>query len=61
MIVTVKDTVPFVGYTLQSGADVKSFAVPAGATALNGNASGEINLVAPKKDGAQFFKVSTVK
>ena len=61
VIVTVKDTVPFVGYTLQSGADVKSFAVPAGATALNGNASGEINLVAPKKDGAQFFKVSTVK
>ena len=61
VIVTVKDTVPFVGYTLQSGADVKSFAVPAGATALNGNASGEINLVAPKKDGAQFFKVSTIK
>ena len=61
VIVTVKNTVPFVGYTLQSGSDVSSFAVPAGATSANGNASGEINLVTPKKGGAQFFKVSTVK
>lgn len=61
VIVTVKNTVPFVGYTLQSGSDVSNFAIPAGATSANGTASGEINLVTPKKGGAQFFKVSTVK
>lgn len=61
VIVTVKNTVPFVGYTLQSGSDVSNFAVPAGATSSSGNASGEIDLVTPKKDGAQFFKVSTIK
>lgn len=61
VIVTVKNTVPFVGYTLQSGSDVSNFAVPADATSSSGNASGEINLVTPKKDGAQFFKVSTIK
>ncbi len=61
VIVTVKNTVPFVGYTLQSGKDVSSFAVPEGASTSAGSASDEINLVAPKKDGAQFFKVSTIQ
>lgn len=61
VIVTVKNTVPFVGYTLQAGSDVSNFAVPEGASSAAGNASDEINLVAPKKDGAQFFKVSTIK
>jgi hypothetical protein len=59
--VTVKDTVPFVGYTLQCGKDVSKFEIPEGATASNGKADDEITLVTPKKDGAQFFKVSTVK
>ena len=60
VVVTVADTVPFAGYTLQSGDDVVNFSVPEGAKAVNGSASeGEINLVAPKKEGAQFFKVST--
>ena len=61
VVVTVKDTVPFVGYTLQAGSDVQNFAVPAGATSAKGDAANEINLVAPKKDGAQFYKVSTIK
>ncbi len=61
VIVTVKNTVPFVGYTLQAGDDVSNFAVPEGASSAAGSASDEINLVAPKKDGAQFFKVSTIK
>jgi hypothetical protein len=61
VVVTVKDTVPFVGYTLQSGDDVTNFSVPAGATSASGNAASEIKLVTPKKDGAQFFKVSTIQ
>lgn len=61
VFVTVKDTVPFVGYTLQCGKDVSKFEIPEGATASNGKADDEITLVTPKKDGAQFFKVSTVK
>ena len=61
VVVTVKDTVPFVGYTLQSGSDVSKFAIPAGAAAVKGDAANEIKLVTPKKDGAQFFKVSTIQ
>jgi hypothetical protein len=61
VVVTVKDTVPFVGYTLQSGDDVTNFSVPAGASSASGNAAGEIKLITPKKDGAQFFKVSTIQ
>lgn len=61
VVVTVKNTVPFVGYTLHSGSDVSNFAIPAGASAVKGDAVNEIKLVTPKKDGAQFFKVSTVK
>lgn len=61
VVVTVADTVPFVGYTLQSGSDVVNFTVPAEQPTVNGSAveGGEINLVTPKKVGAQFFKVST--
>ena len=61
VIVTVKNTVPIVGYTLQAGSEVSNFAVPEGASSSAGSASDEINLVAPKKEGAQFFKVSTIK
>ena len=60
VVVTVANTRPFVGYTLVSGSDVTEFSVPA-STGVNGNLSGDIEIVAPKKDGAQFFKVSTVK
>ena len=59
--VTVSDTVPFVGYTLQSGDGAFNFSVPEGASSANGKAGAEITLVTPKKDGAQFFKVSTIK
>jgi|SRR5574344_935128 hypothetical protein len=59
IVVTVKDTVPFLAYTLRSGKDVTSFSVPEGAVSANGAASGEIKLVTPKRDGAQFFKVTT--
>lgn len=61
VIVTVKDTVPFVGYTLESGSNSLSFSVPEGIVSANGDDAGEITLVAPKKDNAQFFKVTTVK
>ena len=61
VIVTVKDTVPFVGYTLQAGDDTINFAVPEGAASASGDSANEISLIAPKKDGAQFFKVSTIK
>lgn len=61
VIVTVANTVPFVGYTLQSGNDVSNFAIPADAASVSGDTAKEINLVTPKKDNAQFFKVSTIK
>ena len=60
VVVTVANTRPFVGYTLVSGKDATNFSIPA-PTGTNGDLSGEIELIAPKKDGAQFFKVSTVK
>ena len=60
VVVTVANTRPFVGYTLISGSDTTNFSIPA-ATGVNGDLAGEIELVTPKKDGAQFFKVSTVK
>ncbi len=59
--VTVSNTVPFVGYTLQAGDDAFNFSVPDGASSANGKAGADIMLVTPKKDGAQFFKVSTIK
>ena len=61
VFVTVTDTVPFVGYTLQCGDDVMNFAVPEDSKPSNGSTGGEITLATAKKDGAQFFKVSTVK
>jgi len=61
VVVTVANTVPFVGYTLQAGADTKTFEVPDGAVSVSGNTSSEIKLVTPKTEGAQFFKVSTIK
>ena len=61
VVVTVANTRQFVGYTLQSGSDVSNFAVPADTASVSGDAAKEINLVTPKKDGAQFFKVSTIK
>ncbi len=59
--VTVSDTVPFVGYTLQAGDSAFNFTVPDGASSANGKAGADITLVTPKRDGAQFFKVSTIK
>lgn len=58
IVITVKDTVPFVKYTLVSGDDVTEFSIPAGADSKNGAVNGEIQLMTPKKDGAQFFKVT---
>ena len=60
VVVTVANTRPFVGYTLVSGSDTTNFSVPSD-KGVNGDLAGEIELVTPKKDGAQFFKVSTVK
>lgn len=59
--VTVSDTVPFVGYTLESGDDKFNFIVLPGADTVKGDTSGVITLTAPKKNGAQFFKVSSIK
>lgn len=61
VVVTVKDTVPFVGYTLQAGDDSFNFAIPDDAKSSRGDATGEIDLITPRKDGAQFFKVSTIQ
>jgi hypothetical protein len=61
VLVTVANTVPFVGYTLQSGDDKFSFMALPDVKSVNGNASGTITLKAPKKDGAQFFKVSSIQ
>ena len=61
VVVTVCDTVPFVGYTLESGSDSFNFMVLPEVGSVKGSASGVITLRAPKKDGAQFFKVSSVK
>ncbi len=61
VVVTVEDTVPYVGYTLQSGTNIQNFSVPEGAGSASGKASDAIKLVTPKGDGAQFFKVSTIQ
>ena len=60
--VTVSNTRPFVGYALVYGDDVTKFSQPP-STGTNGDVStdGVIELIADKKEGAQFFKVSTVK
>lgn len=61
VVVTVSDTVPFVGYTLESGSGSFNFMVLPEVGSVNGSSTGTITLRAPKKDGAQFFKVSSVK
>lgn len=61
VVVTVGNTVPFVKYTLLAGKDVSTFSVPENVKNAAGDDSGIIKIVAPKKDGAQFFKVSTIK
>ena len=60
--VTVSNTRPFVGYALVYGNDVTKFSTPP-QTGTNGDVStdGVIELIADQKEGAQFFKVSTVK
>ena len=61
IVVTVADTRPFVKYTLQAGDESLNFVVPEGVKDSNGKLGSEIKLFAPKKSGAQFFKVSTIK
>ena len=60
--VTVSNTRPFVGYALVYGDDVTKFSPPP-ETGTNGDVStdGVIELIADKQEGAQFFKVSTLK
>ena len=58
--VTVANTMPFIGYTLVSGKDVKKFSVPDENQSVNGDTSKDITIIVPKKDDAQFFKVSTL-
>jgi len=57
--VTVRDVVPCLEYTLQSGSDAKTFAVPEGVEKDAASTVKEITLSVPKQDGAQFFKVTT--
>lgn len=57
VIITVKDVVPCIGYTLESVSGSVDFSVP-DETKDFSNAR-EIDLVVPKKDGAQFFKVTS--
>lgn len=61
VVVTVGNTVPFVKYTLLAGNDVSTFSVPENVKDANGDDTGIIKIVTPKKDDAQFFKVSTIK
>ena len=57
--VTVKDIVPCLEYTLKSGSDAQNFAVPEGVEKDASSTVKEITLAVPKKEGAQFFKVTT--
>ncbi len=59
VFVTVKDVVPCLEYTLKSGSDAKTFAVPEGVAKDSSSTVKEITLTVPKQDGAQFFKVTT--
>lgn len=61
VIVTVKDTVPFVGYTYSVGKNGNDFAVPAGAMSASGDATGEIKLVLPKNADGELIQVETIK
>jgi len=60
--VTVSNTRPFVGYALVYGSDVTKFSPPP-STGTKGDVStdGVIELIADQKEGAQFFKVTTIK
>lgn len=59
--ITVADTRPFVGYTLESGADVGDFDLADGASSKSGDATKEIVLEANQQSAVQFFKVSSLK
>ena len=61
VLVTVSDTVPFVGYTLESGDTAFNFMVLPKVNPVSGDASNTITLKAPKAEGGQFFKVSSIK
>lgn len=57
--VTVKDVVPCLEYTLQSGSDAKNFVVPDGVKKDSSSTIEQITLTVPKQSGAQFFRVVT--
>ena len=58
--ITVKDVVPCLEYTLQSGSNAKDFAIPEGVVKDDETSTvKEITLTVPKTEGAQFFKVTT--
>lgn len=57
--VTVRNIVPCLEYTLQSGSDAKNFAVPQGVKKDASSTIEQITLTVPKQDGAQFFRVTT--
>lgn len=59
VIVTVQDTVPFLGYTVEVGNAGSVFEVPAGATAVSGNKNESINFVLDKKEGGELIKVTS--
>ena len=59
--VTVKDVVPCLEYTLKSGNDARTFVIPEGVEKDESSTVKEITLTVPKTEGAQFFKVTTIK
>lgn len=59
VFVTVKDVVPCLEYTLQAGDSMQTFAIPEGVEKDASSTAKVITLSVPKKDGAQFFKVTT--
>ncbi len=61
VVVKVVGTRPFVGYTLKSGDDVTNFQVIGDPKSGDVSETEPIELRVPKKDGAQFFKVSTIQ
>ena len=57
--VTVKDVVPCLEYTLKSGSNTQDFVIPEGVEKDASSTVKEITLTVPKKEGVQFFKVTT--
>lgn len=57
--VTVRDVVPCLEYTLKSSSDTQNFVIPEGVEKDASSTVKEITLAVPKKEGAQFFKVTT--